>query len=110
VRELLTLDADRHTKPARPFDTNKILMKTSILSTACALSLLSAFACKDSSSSQTSQSQPTPVPSKAWQFDTNDLPPSQSDLDAKAGKDIDEKNADAEFEKLKKEIEGGGGG
>ena len=75
-----------------------------------ALPLLVALACKDSSTHATPQSQPPPAPSKAWQFDTKDLPPSQSDLDAQASKSIDEKNADAEFEKLKKEINGGGGG
>lgn len=85
-------------------------MRITMHRTACALPLLIALACKDSSTSTTSASQPAPTPSKAWQFDTKDLPPSQTDLDAQASKDINEKNADAEFEKLKKEIEGGGGG
>jgi hypothetical protein len=86
-------------------------MKIKMHPVACALPLLIALACKDSSTSSTpAATQPQPAPSKAWQFDTKDLPPSQTDLDQKASKDINEKNADAEFEKLKKEIEGGGGG
>jgi hypothetical protein len=35
-------------------------------------------------------------------------PPTQSELDAQAAREIDESNADAEFEKLRREIEGGG--
>jgi hypothetical protein len=85
-------------------------MRTSPFWTACALPLILSFGCKDSSSSQAPPNQPPPTPSKAWKFDSNDLPPSQTDLDAKAANDINEKNADDEFEKLKKEIEGGGGG
>ena len=86
-------------------------MRITMHRAVCALPLLIALACKDSSSSTAPAApQPQPTPSKAWQFDSKDVPPSQTDLDTKASKDINEKNADAEFEKLKKEIEGGGGG
>ena len=83
-------------------------MRTTLRWAAFALPLTIALGCKDSSSSKSPQSQPPPTPSQAWPMKSPDLPPSQSELDAKAAKDIDEKNADAEFEKLKHEIEGGG--
>jgi predicted component of type VI protein secretion system len=76
---------------------------------ACALPLVLALGCKDSSPSKAPQTQPPPTPSKVATFPQLEPPPSQTDLDAKASKDINEKNADAEFEKLKNEIEGGGG-
>ena len=54
------------------------------------------------------EDQAAPTPAHVFPIKTLDVPPSQSELDAKAAKDINEKNADAEFEKLKSEIEGGG--
>jgi hypothetical protein len=77
---------------------------------ACALPLTLALGCKEAASSNPPPPAPPPTPSKIWPMDPPEPPPSQSEFDAKAAQDITEKNADAEFEKLKHEIEGGGGG
>jgi hypothetical protein len=73
---------------------------------ACAVLAL-APGCKDESGQQ--KASQNPAPSSAAQHPVaTPTTPSQSDLDAQASKNIDEKNADAEFEKLKKELPGGG--
>lgn len=83
-------------------------MRITFRCAGCALLLTMAFGCKEASSAKPPPSAPPPTPSKAFPMKAAEMPPSQSELDAKAAKDINEKNADAEFEKLKHEIEGGG--
>jgi hypothetical protein len=87
----------------------ELVMRIPLHWIACTLTLAMVSACKDSSAAKAPPSQqPAPTPSKAWPMKPLEEPPKQSDLDAKASKDINDANADAEFEKLKKEIEGGG--
>jgi hypothetical protein len=72
----------------------------------CAVLAL-APGCKDESGQQ--KAPQSPASSTAAQHPAaTPTTPSQSELDAKASKEIDEKNADAEFEKLKNELHGGG--
>ena len=81
-------------------------MRTTFVWASCVIAL--TFACKDTSSAKAPPSQPPPTPSQVFPMKPLEAPPKQSDLDAKAGNDINESNADAEYEKLKNEIEGGG--
>ena len=84
-------------------------MRITVRWAACVLPLTMALGCKDNSSTKPPPALPPPTPSKLFPMKSTLPPPTQSELDAKALKEIDEKNADAEFEKLKNEIEGGGG-
>ena len=58
---------------------------------------------KSTSTSGTMHPPPAPPPAQS-----QDAIPAQADFDAQATKSINAQNADAEFEKLKQEIEGGG--
>lgn len=73
---------------------------------ACAVLAL-AQGCKDESGQQKASQNPA-APAAAQHPAATPTPPSQAELDAKATKEIDEKNADAEFQKLKNELHGGG--
>ena len=72
--------------------------------------VLAAGCAKDESSSPTPAAQPASAPAAVPSAD--DAPevtiPTQDEADAQAADAITEENADAELEKLKEEIEGGG--
>jgi hypothetical protein len=85
------------------------ITRIAMLALPAAALLAVAQGCKDESSQQKASQNPA-ASSTAQHPAATPTAPSQAELDAKASKDIDEKNADAEFEKLKKELQGGGGG
>jgi hypothetical protein len=85
----------------------KAIQRVAMLALPAGVLLAVAQGCKDDSSPQKASQSPA-ASSTAQHPATTPTTPSQADLDAKASKDINEKNADAEFEKLKKELQGGG--
>jgi len=85
-------------------------MKPQHLALATLLCALAACSSLDSDDGDTTPASTAPPPTSGARAGTTqgDAIPSQAEFDAQATKSINQQNADAEFEKLKKEIEDGG--